>query len=411
MDEFREAIVPLAMEGLGAEEINAAIKVFQSGKHTMGPEVFEFEQEFARYVGSKHAVMVNSGSSANLLALEAFVRAERAPKDFKDSYIAIPAVLWPTSLWPIIQLGLKVLIIDTLPNSLEIDFDLLERAKVEYKDKLIGAVLIHPLGKSLNLTKVNYFKSKYGMFILEDNAESLGAGQGSSYAGTVGDFGTFSFYFSHHMTTVEGGMVVTNDDVAADNLRSMRSHGWTRHRLDKAYLEDLNPNINPEFLFVTSGYNFRPMEFQGAIGKMQLRKLSNFIDVRTKNAETIIKRLVGSSFQVLGTDSSLSNITKSQGADNNLPVSNSWMAIPLLNLNPAVSTSQIHARLNANGIQSRPLLAGDFLNQPAGKHSSIKSFGPLDNSMQLYSNSIMLGNHHAYSQSQISHLCDVLNEF
>ena len=411
MGDLEDIIVPLAMEGLGAEEINAAIKVFQSGSHTMGNEVREFEQEFARYIGAKHAVMVNSGSSANLLALEAFIRAENAPSELRDCFIAVPAVLWPTSLWPIIQLGLKALVIDTLPNSLEIDFDLLEKAKVEYGDQLIGAVLIHPLGQSLDLTKIEYFKTKYDMFILEDNCESLGSGQGTSFAGTIGNFGSFSFYFSHHMTTVEGGMVVTSSDLAADNLRSMRSHGWTRHRSDKARFEELNSNINPEFLFVTSGYNLRPMEFQGAIGKIQLRKLPSFIEKRKKNAEMFVEKLNGSSFKVIGSDSENPSSANDRLFQSDSPVTNSWMAIPLLNLNPTLSTSEIHTRLNAKGIQSRPLLAGDFLNQPAGGHPSIFSFGELKNSVALYSNSIMLGNHHAYSEAQVLYVCDALNEF
>ena len=217
----------------------------------MGAKVQKFENQFAEKFKTKFAVMVNSGSSANLLALEVLrtIAIKKRLGNADDLYVAVPAVLWPTSLWPIIQLGFKVLLIDTKPNSLEIDFDQLVQAKEEYGSRLIGAVLIHPLGKALDLDSIQKLKEDSDFFILEDNAESIGASNNGRYAGTVGDFGSFSFYYSHHMTTVEGGMIITNNEEYANELFSMRAHGWTRNRLDKETLEEANPSLSKEFLF------------------------------------------------------------------------------------------------------------------------------------------------------------------
>ena len=401
--------VPLALEGLTPEEIELVCEVFRSGHLTMGSRVKNFESEFAAKLGAKFAVMVNSGSSANLLALEVLRNKIRASKEKykRDYYIAVPAVLWPTSLWPIIQLGFKALLIDTKPDSLEINFAQLREAKSELGEKLIGAVLIHPLGKCLDLEEIDFFKSLNDFFILEDNCESLGAGERDRYAGTVGDFGSYSFYYSHHMTTVEGGMITTNDESLANDLLSMRAHGWTRNRLDKKDIENSFPNLLKEFLFVTPGYNFRPMEFQGALGSSQLKRLDNFIAQRISNASYIQSALTGSHFSLIGQETLISREPESR---NDNPVPHSWMALPILCSSSRVKISDVMDQISATGISTRPLLAGDFSSQPAGNYPGVEKYGLLENSKKLYANSFMLGNHHNYSEEQMNFLAQNLVE-
>lgn len=392
------------MEGLTEKEIDLVCNIFRSGQHTMGKHVYEFEEKFASYFGVKNAVMVNSGSSANLLALESFARGTSSTHSSEGGkYIAIPAIMWPTSIWPIVQLGFRALVIDTMPNSLEIDMDLLFEACEEYGDKLVGAVLIHPLGKSLDLARIQQLKNDFNLFIIEDNCESIGSGNGNRYAGTVGDFGTFSFYFSHHMTTVEGGMVVTDDDQRADDLRSMRAHGWTRNRKDRELWENNFPELHQDFLFVTSGYNFRPMEFQGALGISQLSKLSSFIERRILIARQISKSINKSNLILVGAE--LTEYTKSK-----IPV-HSWMALPLLVANENITAKYVFDYFERCDIQIRPLLAGDFLSQPAGKSNSISTYRKLTNSKKTYSKGFMIGNHHAMTDSQVSYLVDALQNF
>ena len=399
--------IPLALEGLTSEEIELVCEVFRSGNLTMGNRVRTFELEFAKKFGAKFAVMVNSGSSANLLALE-ILRNRHRNQNRSEMYIAVPAVLWPTSLWPIIQLGFKALLIDTKPGSLEMDLSQLKLAREEFGDRLLGAVIIHPLGKSLDLGEIKTFKAEGDFFILEDNCESIGAGTGNHYAGTVGDFGTYSFYYSHHMTTVEGGMVTTNDEDLVNDLVSMRAHGWTRNRTDKQKIEQANPNLSQEFLFVTPGFNFRPMEFQGALGSSQLRKLDDFISKRIQNASRIHTAIEGSSLKLIGAD----NMEEMQNQLPKLgPVAHSWMALPISCKSNEIGVEEVRNIISAAGIATRPLLAGDFTSQPAGNYPGIEKFGNLDNSKDLYSRSFMIGNHHNYTESQIDYLALKLSEF
>jgi CDP-4-dehydro-6-deoxyglucose reductase, E1 len=398
--------VPLALEGLTAEEIELVCDVFRSGNLTMGSRVSNFELEFAQKLKSKYAVMVNSGSSANLLALEV-LRHKTRFKNTDELFIAVPAVLWPTSLWPIVQLGFNAVLIDTKPGTLEIDFEQLNLAKEEYGDRLIGAVLIHPLGKSLQLKEIESLKLDPNFFVLEDNCESLGSGNGEKFAGTVGDFGSFSFYYSHHMTTVEGGIITTNNEQYANDLLSMRAHGWTRNRLDKLKIEKDYPHLSTEFLFVSPGYNFRPMEFQGALGSSQLSRLDLFISDRIKNAAILADSLKGSKLSLIGSET-LGHVYEPSAIG--LPVLNSWMALPIYCEMQSAEVNELRRKVESAGISTRPLLAGDFTAQPAGQNPAIKKFGDLENSRSIYLNSFMVGNHHNFSDAQIEFLSKTLVE-
>lgn len=397
--------VPLAMEGLEEEELSAIVEVFKSGKLTMADRVEQFENEFAKYLGVNHAVMVNSGSSANLLALEVVTRGSKKVSSNQNIYFAVPAVLWPTTIWPIVQLGYKALVIDTKPGTLQIDFDKLVEAKMRLGDSLVGAFVIHPLGKSLELSVITELRDKYKMIVIEDNCESLGSGNSSRFAGTAGDFGTFSLYFSHHITTVEGGLVVTNDNTFADDLRSMRAHGWTRNRSDRAIIEDSFPNLNKDFLFVTSGYNFRPMEFQGAAGSIQLQKFPKFLRRRIQNAKDVNESLEKSPLRLVDGES-IEMDWKLVNSEPEFrgPVSNSWMALPLSTRDESLSLDSIHAAFRRFGIHTRPLLAGDYLSQPAGINSNIQLYESLHNSREMYRRSLMISNHHNLSERQIEHV-------
>lgn len=395
--------VPLAMQGL--EDIDLAIigEVFASGNHTMGTLVRDFESQFAKKIGAAHAVMVNSGSSANLLALESIVRPSGQDKIAfpSGSSIAVPAVLWPTTLWPIIQLGYRALLIDCEPNSLKMDMNLLRQAKKEFGDTLVGAFVIHPLGASLDLEEISSLRTEEDLFVIEDTCESLGSGNHGKYSGTAGNIGTFSFYFSHHMTTIEGGMVVTNDQAIANDLVSMRAHGWIRNRSDKSKIQKEFSDISPEFLFYSSGYNFRPMEFQGALGLSQLKRLDSFVEKRIDNAQYIHNGLASDKIKMF--DSAKLTVPK-----NKLLPANSWMALPFL-LNSAVDRNAVRKKLKENGVDSRPIIAGNFMNQPAAKNVSISVYKGLDNAEKVHTDGFMLGNHHNFSQSQLDLIVDSLN--
>lgn len=398
----QDFVVPLVTEGLSEKEIELAVASLRSGIHTMGKSVERFENEFAKYLGVEGAVMVNSGSSANLLALEAILRGRSKPYGDIEvgSFVAVPSILWPTTLWPVVQLGLRPLLIDTKPESLEIDLEQLILAKESFGDRLVGAIVIHPLGKSIDLVSLKNTCQALDIFLIEDTCESLGSGNNDRFAGTVGIAGTYSFYYSHHITTIEGGMVVADNKSFLNDLRSMRAHGWTRTRTDKdTWISDY-PELGADFLFVTSGFNFRPMEIQGVLGLSQLNKFPNFLAKRLDNVKRIHEAATQSELTLIG-------FTEDQVvARDSKRALNSWMTFPFL----CKPNSRLKAeeKFRSMGIATRPLIAGPFWNQPAFSPKQVTLFGDLTNARFTVENSFMIGNHHSLSEEQVQRICDAI---
>lgn len=371
---------PLAANTLGPEEIEAAKRVLDSGRLTMGDEVAAFEREFAERVGAEHAIMVNSGSSANLLMIEAMLRRSRidAPWHPGDEII-VPALSWPTTIWPLAQLGLVPVFADVDPNTLAID---LESAKPLVSYKTRGVFLTHILGQPAAVDQFASFCKYYNLRLLEDACESLGAiAHGAAgYVGTFGEMGSFSLYYSHHISTIEGGVIVTSDGALADDLRSMRAHGWVRDRSDKATWIDQNRHIDPRFLFALPGYNVRPTEIQAAIGRVQLRKLDEMLWARCELAKQVgqwVKkhapwlRLIG------------------EGADGH-----SWMMLPF-HLQPDAPTdiATVRQHLEAHGVDTRPIIAGNLVRHPAIMHINHRRAPSLRVADEMFVHGFMIGCH------------------
>ena len=253
--------IPLNKNTMSKEERSAMIKVFDSGYMTMGKVTKKFEKKFAQMLGVKHAINVNSGSSANLLAFSAIVDNDKFRDKKKNNRyflksgdeVIVPAVTWSTTIWPIAQVGLKPIFVDSEPSTLQMDIESIENA-ITKKTKAI--CMVHVLGNSGYINEVRKICKK-NLWLIEDTCESLGVKNKNQYVGTFGDIGTYSFYFSHHITTVEGGMIVTNNDYIADKIRSLRSHGWTRDMENIKQYSKFSSIIDPRFLFVNVGYNLR----------------------------------------------------------------------------------------------------------------------------------------------------------
>ena len=273
------------------EEISIATKLLTSGELTMGKEVKEFEEQFAKYIGTKYAVMFNSGSSANL-AIFAALKYVNDSKLSEGDHVLVPAVSWSTTFYPINQLGFILDFVDIDPNTLNIDLNEVEK-RITSKTRAIFAVNL--LGNPSDLIALSEIAKKHDLLLLEDNCESLGASINEQMTGSFGEMSSHSFFFSHHICTMEGGMVNTNSKELMETLVSIRAHGWTRG------LEENNsvyPKSNNEwddlFRFVLPGYNLRPIELSGAIGKVQLKKFPNFLVERRKNAQFFINLLCDS---------------------------------------------------------------------------------------------------------------------
>ena len=257
-------------------DIDAMIDVLKSDQLTMGKNVKQFEEEFAKKFNFNYCIMVNSGSSANLLALSVLCNAKRSNYLKKGDRILVPSVCWSTSVFPILQNGLEPVFMDVNPETLNINAE-----DIEKYPNIRGIVLVHILGASTNMEKVMEIVEKNNLITMEDTCESLSSKYNDTFLGGFGDMGTYSFYFSHHMTTIEGGMITckTKDDY--NLLLSCRAHGWSRYD-NKTY-----EGVNNKFCFINQGYNLRPMETQGAMGLNQLKDLDSRNNNRRKNYQNI----------------------------------------------------------------------------------------------------------------------------
>jgi len=313
----------------------------------MGEKVRAFETEFAAMFGARHAVMVNSGSSANLLAVAALFQTRR-PLARAGRVAVVPAVSWATTYYPLSQYGLMLRFVDVDPATLNFDLAGLERALDDGVDVVFAVNL---LGNSNDYDAIDRLLAGRPTTLLEDNCESLGAKFGGRSTGTFGKIGTFSTFFSHHISTMEGGVCVTDDDQLFHILLSLRSHGWTRHLpwpnslVDK----DSRGDFHEAYRFILPGYNVRPMEIAGAIGLEQLKRVPHLVAARRAAAAAFRRRL-----------------TELPGARPQQEIGeSSWFRFGLI-LEPGLASDRdtVVARLAASGVETPPIVAGNFVNNP-----------------------------------------------
>ena len=351
-DKFK---YPLIQPRLFKDDIQKGISVLKSGQITMSKLTKKFEKDFAKYVGAKYAVMVNSGSSANLLATCASCNPERKNKFKRNDEALIPGICWSTSLWPLIQFGLKPVFVDIDPNTLNMDINDLKR-KISKNTKVIFCV--HVLGNSSDISLIKKISKKKKIIIIEDTCESLGSEFKNKKLGTFGDFGTYSFYYSHQISSGEGGMIVCNDKNDYKILLSLRAHGWSRDRDDHKKFVKKYPNIDPRFIFINYGFNVRALEIQAAIAHQQLKKINILKKNRNFNRSQIIKLF-------LGNKKNNKKITFIQEAKN---VKCNWFGVPILiSKNLKKYKNKIIQMIEKKGIETRPIISGNFINQPAIK--------------------------------------------
>jgi len=351
----------LLENGFSKKDLDIGSKILKSGNITMNTETKKFEEAFAKKLNVKYAVMTNSGSSANLLAAFAACNPLRKNRFKKGDEVIIPALCWPTSLWPLYQTGLKIKFVDINPKTLNVDADKLI-SSVTKKTKVI--MLVNILGISSNNQKIKDFARKKNLIILEDNCEALGAKLNKKHLGTFGDFGTFSFFYSHQITSGEGGMIVCHNKNDYEILVSLRSHGWSRSNNPKQYLMYAKkyPKIDPRYIFINQGFNLRPTDVQAAIGHSQFKRLNQFIKMRSENRRKIIESLKNDPRW------------KNQFSFVDIPknIFPSYMGLPIQlnrNMTKEIKVKLLH-HLESSGVETRPILTGNFLNQP-----SIKLFG------------------------------------
>lgn len=378
---------PLAVDSFASEERQAVQDVMDSGFYSMGQKVKEFEQAFAKYVGAKNAVMVNSGSSANLLLIASLInRTKGAAVLQPGDEVLVPALSWPTTVWPISQLGLTPVFVDIDPKTLAIS---VESAQKALSKKTKAMFLIHVLGQSANMDELGDFCQSHGIELIEDCCESFGSYYKQKHVGRFGMGGSFSHFFSHHLTTMEGGTITTDDDDLANDLRSLRAHGWVRDRLDKAEVSAQYPHLDSRFLFVMPGFNVRPMEIQGAIGLVQLKKVDHFLKQRDELAKGVFEITSQIPWlELIGSD----RLPAGNHFEQNQDRTHSWMNIPFTLKNDAPITSQnLKQLLEEGGVETRPIIAGNLAKHPAIKQINCRVDVELKNSDHILDNGFMIG--------------------
>ncbi len=350
---------PLKDSTFRSKDLIEGIKVIFSRNVTMSKVTKKFEKMFSHKLKSPYSLMVNSGSSANLLAFQCLINPYRKKRLQKGDQVLVPSICWPTSFWPIIQSGLKPVFVDVDKYSFNIDLKDLEK-KITKKTKAL--MLIHVLGNSTNMEKLIKIIKKNKIILIEDTCESIGAKFKKKFLGTYGDFSTFSFYFSHQISSVEGGMICCKTKEDEDILKALRSHGWSKDLSNQKKLERKFKNINKNFFFINSGFNLRPTDIQAAIGLSQFKSLNNFIKIRKINRDKIIKKITS--------DIRWRNQVKFLEKTSN--VDPSWFGLTMLmNTKFKKKKKFILAKLDKLGIENRPIISGNFLKQPALKKYKI----------------------------------------
>ena len=380
---------PLAFSTWGKEEIEAIQRVIDTDMYTMGKHVKQFENEFAETFGSPHAVMVNSGSSANLLMLSLLKWKYKLKGD-----IIVPVVGWATTYFPISQNGFKLNFVDVDPNTWNIDVDKIESA---ITPETCAIMPVNLLGNSCDYKRLTQICEKHKLLLIEDNCESMGAKYGDAHTGTFGIAGSFSFFFSHHIQTMEGGMVLCKHKEDADYMRSLRAHGWVRDLPDDSHLYKKTGNaFNDNFIFATPGYNIRPLEMSGAIGIEQLKKWPTIMKTRLENAQRFIE---------LFDNKSWCRIQKIIG-------DSSWFTFGIvLDGELKGRRAEVVKALDEAKVQNRPLASRNFLKQPVMRELDFidnKNYTAADD---IHENGFFVGNGSVPITEEINKLHQVISSF
>jgi CDP-6-deoxy-D-xylo-4-hexulose-3-dehydrase len=381
----------LATPTWGAEERDAILRSVKSGRTTMAEEVAAFEAEFAAYHGKRYAVMVNSGSSANLIAVASlFYRRERPLQ--RGDEVLVPAISWATTYHPLHQYGLKLRIVDVELDTLNIDASMLERALTP-RTRAVVAVSI--LGNPAALETLRSFCKRHDLYLVEDNCESLDGELNGRKTGTFGDIATFSLFFSHHISTGEGGVVLCDDEEEYHLLRSLRAHGWTRD-LDPGspLFEPREDDCVESYRFILPGYNVRPLELQGAIGRVQLKKLPAFTAQRRQNMAYFL-RLFGMDERFI--------IQRENGR------SSSFAFTIVLNPATGYERARVTAALKGADIGFRMITGGCILRHDVIRHYDYSTVGEIRNALIAHDHGFFVGNAPIDLRPQIERLRDVLN--
>lgn len=391
-----ETKIPLQYPTYGAEEIIETLESLLSTWVTMGNKVKLFEKMFSEYIDVKFATMVHSGSSANLLALSVLSNSLLSNRINPGDEIITPSTTWITTVYPIININAIPVIVDVDRDTFNINVEQIENA-ISKKTKAI--IPVHLLGNPCDIKHIMEIAEKHNLFVIEDACEAHGAIVNGKKVGSFGDLNTFSFFFSHHITTIEGGMVMTDNEDYFEICKAMRVFGWIRDLKNKDEIINRHKNVDPRFLFLTLGYNLRPTEIQGAFGIHQIKKLEDFIKHRRENAKYWTKRF----------DEYSDYITTQKERYGTKHV---WFGFPLtINEKSPFTRDDLVKYLEQKKIETRPIQVPNIIDQPSVNLFKYKTYGKLTNSKFIASNSFWFANHQNIGEEEREFIADTICNF
>ena len=380
----------------GVDEIFNFTKQLITTNVTMGKQVESFEKKICDKFGFRYAVSSNSGSSANLLMISALMSNLYSKRLKKNDEIIVPALAWSTSIFPLTQYGLKPVFVDCDIKTMNIDIDQVKKA-ISKKTK--GILTIPIYGNPCEMNELIKICKKKGLILLEDTCESMGAKYNNKFLGGFGLASSFSFYFSHHITCLEGGVTVTNDYELAEIMKIIRSHGWIRNVNEKEKWIKGYPKIDPNFLFVNEGYNLRLTEPQARMGMTQIKKLDSFIKKRRKNANYLMSLMKEfSDFFIYQYETKRSFHT--------------WFGFTIIIKDlKIIDRGRLCNFLNKNGIETRVIVSGNFTSQPVVKTFKHRTVGNLENASKIMNNGFSIGIHQNLGNNEIKYIYNIFKKF
>ena len=380
--------IKLCSDIIDRRDINALTRwLIKMPQLTTGSKTLEFESKFSEYLGCKHSIYCNSGSSANLL----IVSALKQMGILKNNKIVVPQVSWSTTIFPAIQFGLDPILCDCKLDNLGINLSHLKRIIAE--DKPAAIILVHVLGFDSSIEKVVKLCEENDILVIEDTCESLGSMTSGKMLGTFGFASSFSFYFGHHISTIEGGMVCTDNDDFADVIKMIRSHGWDRDLSQDSkdkYRQKYNvDDFDSLYKFYYAGFNLRSTDLQAFIGIGQIPKMSYIVKQREENYYTYRENLTSEIW--------LPVLEETQNVISN-------MGYPIITKNKR----EVYKRLSKNKIECRPLVAGSMGLQPAW--SNLYGESPMVNADIVDKYGMYVPNHQDLTSKDIKRVCSIINE-
>lgn len=394
--------IPLAASTIGPEDVIEVLDSFLQMKLTMGQKTQKFESLWAEYIGTSGSILLNSGTSAEMLSLSVLSSPMLGSRRIRpgDEVITSP-ITFPSSVNSIVHAGATPVFVDINLETLNIDTDLVETA---IGDRTKCVLPVHFMGNPCDMPEIMDLAHDHKLFVVEDVAESHGSEIKGKKAGSFGDIGIFSFFFSHHISTIEGGAITTNSAEYLEIGKSLRSYGWIRTLSDqrKKQLTKKYSKIDPRHLYVTVGFNFKPTEVTAALGIHQIDKIEDIISAKRSNAAYLTDKL--ESIPRLEEYFLLPHERKG--------TRHSWLGYPIVvRKNAPFDKSVVMNFLENSRIETRQLEAGNVVDQPSARHYRHKTVGTLKNSEVVMRGGLFFGLYHTMKRTDLDYIANTFEEF